>query len=175
MEFGTGFTALDESQFRVPLDEGGSADKATLHLFANSTRLATWNSKLGLVKRRESSFPGGKLLVKRISDVVPGGGKLPLIRVFVERVYPLLYYEKCEGDGPDAANASSARRPVLTQQEEDMRRKDFEKRRSRAIEKATEQLQSEIEQVSMQDSVPPCLCPLSRKFHSPIIAYRPGN
>jgi hypothetical protein len=130
-----------------PLDEGGSADKAMLQLAANSTRLAKWNSKLGLVRPNKSHVPKGKLLVKRISDVIPGGGNLPVIRVFVERVYPLLYYEKCEGDATYMPNTSSLRRPVLTQQEEDVRRRDFEKRRSLAIEKATEKLQSEIEKV----------------------------
>jgi breast cancer 2 susceptibility protein len=129
-----------------PLDD--AADKVFLKLSANSTRLGKWNAKLGFVRTSQGNAPNGQLLVKRISDIFPGGGNVPCIQLFVQRVYPVLYFEKCNVDTFESGESASTRRPVLTQQEEDNRRIQFEKRRSQAVEKVTERIQSEIENVS---------------------------
>jgi len=134
-----------------PLDEcdGSSSQNcnATLQLTTNATRLARWDSKLGFVNALNTERnPKGRLLVKRISDVVVGGGNVPAIRLFVQRVYPLLYYEKCDhSDSADSTTVSSPKRRVLTEQEEDARRREFEARKLRAAEKLTERIQTEVE------------------------------
>jgi breast cancer 2 susceptibility protein len=131
-----------------PLDEGDNANKSVLQLTANATRLAKWNAKLGFVNASYSRAPKGRLLVKRLSDVVVGGGNLPAIRLFVQRVYTLLYYEKSECDFLDPAAASSTRKPVLSEQEEDKKRRKFERKKNQLIELFTEKVQMEIEKVS---------------------------
>ena len=136
-----------------PLDEGDGTGcqkcKATLQLTANATRLARWNAKLGFVKKMNNQqMPHGRLLVKRISDIVPGGGNIPAIRLFIKRVYPMLYYEKCEHSDPSGHNSeSSVKRRVFTEQEEDTRRRAFEARKLRVMEKLTDRIQGEVEQV----------------------------
>lgn len=60
----------------------------------------------------------------------------------------MLYYEKGGFPDPGGHNASSvSKRRVLTEQEEDARRREFETRKLRAIEKLTDRIQGEIEQV----------------------------
>jgi len=59
----------------------------------------------------------------------------------------MLYYEKGGFPDPGGHNASSvSKRRVLTEQEEDARRREFETRKLRAIEKLTDRIQGEIEQ-----------------------------
>ncbi|KAL3928294.1 MAG: hypothetical protein SGBAC_012712 [Bacillariaceae sp.] len=94
-----------------------------LDLHANSTRLAKWNAKLGFV-RSESAISEGRLLVKKLSDVLLGGGDIPSICVFVLRRFPLLYYEKSQA----VDSCAQAKSAVLTEAEEDMHRRSFEKR-----------------------------------------------
>ena len=84
--------------------------------------------------------------MQRVSDIVPGGGNIPLIRLLVLRRYPLLYYEKAktrEGELDKPWRPS-----VLTEAEEDFRKMEFEKRMLKSVEKLTEALQREIEKVS---------------------------
>ena len=124
-----------------PLDEGDGTScencKGALQLTVNACRLARWNAKLGFVKATNNErMSNGRLLVKRISDVVPGGGDIPAIRLFIQRVYPMLYYEKSE-------HCSQ----VLTVQEEDTMRREFENRKLKVIEKLTDRIQAEVEQV----------------------------
>jgi breast cancer 2 susceptibility protein len=136
-----------------PLDEGDGTGcrnyKATLQISANSTRLATWNAKLGFVNiLNRRRMPHGHLLVKRISDVVPGGGNIPAIRLFIQRVYPVLYYEKRNHSDPCLQSSmSTMKRRVFTEQEEDSRRRAFEMRKLRVVEKLTDKIQGEVEQV----------------------------
>ena len=141
-----------------PLDEGDGTNcqncKVTLQLSANSTRLARWNAKLGFVNQLNSQhMPNGHLLVKRISDIVPGGGNIPAIRLFIQRVYPMLYYEKSEySDSSDHDSVSVIKRRVYTEQEEDIRRNQFEIRKLKVVEKLTEKIKGEIEQVRFRAS-----------------------
>jgi breast cancer 2 susceptibility protein len=127
-----------------PLDKRDEVSKSVLQLTANATRLAKWNAKLGFVNSSNSRAPKGKLLIKRLSDVVEGGGNLPAIQLFVQRVYSLLYYEKSESDSSDP---SSTRRPVLSEQEEDDRRRVLERNMNQVIELVAEKVQTEIEKV----------------------------
>eukprot|EP00536_Pseudo-nitzschia_multiseries_P003171 jgi/Psemu1/185293/e_gw1.47.153.1 len=134
-----------------PLDEGDGTRccNATLQLTTNATRLAKWDSKLGFVNTTDTKRnPNGRLLVKRISDVVVSGGNVPAIRLFVRRVYPLLYYEKCDHPrSADSTIVSPAKRRILTEQEEDARRREFETRKLKAVEKLSERIQTEVEEV----------------------------
>ena len=133
-----------------PLDDEYNPSKLSckigLRLSANSTRLGKWNAKLGFVQPNLKGSPKGMLLVQRVSDIVPGGGNIPLIRLLVLRRYPLLYYEKAKtGEG----ELDKPWRPsVLTEAEEDFRKMEFEKRMLKSVEKLTEALQREIEKVS---------------------------
>ena len=136
-----------------PLDEGDGTScescKATLQLTANATRLAKWNAKLGFVNPlNKQRMPHGRLLIKRISDVVPGGGNIPAIRLFIQRVYSMLYYEKStHSDLSTNDSVLNGKRRVFTEQEEDTRRREFESRKLRVVEKLRERIQQEVEQV----------------------------
>ncbi|KAG7347764.1 BRCA2 repeat domain protein [Nitzschia inconspicua] len=135
-----------------PLDTSSEGDSALLQLSANATRLARWNAKLGLVKVSPSQAPKGRLLLKRLSDVVEGGGNVPAISLFIQRVYPIMYYEKSEGDSSNPVTDSSTCRQVLSEQEEENRRREFEGKKTRAVEYVTEKIQAEIEQEVDQDA-----------------------
>ena len=129
-----------------PLDEGDGTNcdkcKSTLQLTANACRLARWNAKLGFVKATNNILiSNGRLLIKRISDVFPGGGDIPAIRLFVERVYPLLFYEKTECNHP------SHKKQILTAQEEDSRHREFENKKQKFYDKMIDKLRPEIERV----------------------------
>ena len=69
-----------------------------LSLAANSTRLAKWNCKLGLIpniQKCDEKFS----VIKRVSDIIAGGGCIPQLRLMILRCYPMMYLEK----GPNAA------------------------------------------------------------------------
>ncbi|GBP30962.1 Breast cancer type 2 susceptibility protein homolog [Eumeta japonica] len=59
-----------------------------LKIYGNSTRRVRWNTRLG--------FHGNSAILVPLSSVKLGGGKVSKIKVFVARVYPLLYMEKFE-------------------------------------------------------------------------------
>jgi hypothetical protein len=141
-----------------PLDvgDGSNCDAcgASLQLAANSTRLAKWNAKLGFVTTTDRKHSqNGFLLVKRISDIKDRGGQVPAIRLFVKRVYPLMFWETTESCNTDSTNNERQSRTLLTEQEEDNRRMEFETRRSRMAEKHTERLRNEVEKVMPKKSV----------------------
>ena len=100
-------------------------------------------------------LPHGHLLINRISDIVPGGGNIPAIRLFIQRVYPILYYEKSGPSDLGTANAltNNVKRRVFTTQEEDTRRREFEARKLRVVEALTDRLQREVEQVRLLTDV----------------------
>ncbi|CAJ1940483.1 unnamed protein product [Cylindrotheca closterium] len=118
-----------------------------LELHANSTRLAKWNAKLGFV-RSENGISKGRLLVKKLSDVILGGGDIPSICIFVLRRYPLLYFEK----SPTVDSCAQAKSAVLTQTEEDERRRSYEKRVLAVMERMTASLQSAVEKEIDEDA-----------------------
>jgi hypothetical protein len=88
--------------------------------------------------------PKSSFRVKIISDILPGGGNIPLIEVYVSRCYPQLFLEKCRDNNNEP--------PVLTQAEEDVRRREFEKRKLKVIEKISESIECELEKVSVGKS-----------------------
>ena len=129
-----------------PLDECYNPSdlgcKVGLRLTANASRLAKWDARLGFVKLPLPVAPNGMLLVKNISDIIPGGGNIPIMQLVVSRRYPLLYYEKNQ-----TANDNNLRGPILTEAEEDIRRMQFERRKMGAVEKLSESFEKEIEKV----------------------------
>jgi len=79
----------------------------------------------------------GKLCVKRLNDVMVGGGSIPAIVLNMVKVFPRQHLEKVEG--------STAAPAILSDAEEEARRQDFEKRRLNAMEKVSDQIQQEVE------------------------------
>ncbi|KAJ3204484.1 Anaphase-promoting complex subunit 1 [Entophlyctis luteolus] len=66
-----------------PLEAGS---KILLGIHGNSTRIATWDAKLG---NQRTSFP----FQVSIASAKPDGGPLPLVDCIIERVFPLSYVE----------------------------------------------------------------------------------
>jgi breast cancer 2 susceptibility protein len=126
-----------------------------LRLSANATRLAKWNAKLGFVRPSKTCCRSsqGLLLVRRVSDILPGGGNIPCLKVMIAKCYPKLFYEK-SGDSSSSGGSSS----VLSEAEEDARRMEFEKRTMRAVEKISESIEEELEKVSQFRSLFSLLC-----------------
>jgi len=135
-----------------PLDKGDGTScqncRAALQCTVNACRLARWNAKLGFVKvTNNERMSDGRVLVKRISDIVPGGGDTPAIRLFIQRVYPMLYRDKSEYCDPSGSSSVPVvKHQILTEQEEDIKRREFENRKLKMIEKLTDRIQAEVEQ-----------------------------
>jgi len=119
-----------------PLDSNYSSSRrdcpVALRLVANSTRLANWDAKLGFVPvvgkiRAQEGF----LLVRSLSDIMPGGGNLPLMDLIICRQYPKLFLEQ------GGVNR------VLSEAEDELCRKQFEKKRQVAIDKIMESAEKE--------------------------------
>ena len=117
----------------------------SLRICANSTRLAKWNAKLGFVKPNCFLAPRGLLLIKKVSDVIPNGGDIPLLRFTVLRRYPLLYLEKCH----ETSTEGRSKAPILSEAEEEIRRRDFERHVMGAIERLKETIEKDLEKVSL--------------------------
>jgi breast cancer 2 susceptibility protein len=120
-----------------PLDADYASTRPYLVLTANSTRLAKWDSKLGFL--RVSSAPLGPKFcpVKRVSDIVAGGGDVHFLRLLVMRRFPIMYLER-----------GSTGKTTLSEAEEDEKRRELERRRTRAIEKLSDAVTKEVEKVS---------------------------
>lgn len=58
-----------------------------LKIHTNSTRRVKWDTKLGYVA------PRGPMCIK-LGSICTNGGLIGKIKVFIARVYPILYYEK---------------------------------------------------------------------------------
>ena len=84
---------LDVGDGMNPLDDI-DGHRPFLRLRANATKLTTWYQKLGIVRR--SCHPGREdlLQIRRLGDVVPGGGDIPSIQLIVHRLYPKLYMQR---------------------------------------------------------------------------------
>jgi breast cancer 2 susceptibility protein len=118
-----------------PLDSSylssGRNYSAALCLIGNGTRLAKWDAKMGFV-----SSIHGSLLVRKISDIVPGGGNVPLIDLVVCRIYPRMFLER---QGACSSNES----PVISEAMEYKNRMNFDKKRLLAMERLSETVQNE--------------------------------
>ena len=119
-----------------PLDPEYPSMKPFLLLTANSTRLAKWDSRLGFLKVSTSSDGRKFCPVKRVSDIVLGGGGVECLRILVLRRFPLMYLEK-----------GSIGNATLSEAEEDERRSELERRRTRAIEKLSDAVTMDVERV----------------------------
>ena len=105
-----------------------------LYIYANSTRLARWNARLGFVPpSKQLAAQEGMLLVRKLSDVLDGGGRIPLIDLSIKRRFPLQFLERPGTDGVKAR--------VLTEREENARLEELEKQRQRIVEQFTEEVQ----------------------------------
>ena len=110
-----------------------------LHIYANSTRLAGWKSQMGFVRpTAQLVAQEGLLLLRKISDIIPGGGRIPLIHLQVAKRHPLMYLESV----PDGVKAR-----VFTQKEESRRIDEEEKRRQYLIERFSDEVYAECVKV----------------------------
>jgi breast cancer 2 susceptibility protein len=124
---------------------GGS--KAYLRITANATRLARWDTKLGFVApSRKIVSEEGLLLVKRVSDILAGGGNIPLVDIAILRRYPVLYLEQRESSRGQSTERAPRPR-VFTEVEEHDRRQGQEKQKQRMIEKLSEEVEQECLEV----------------------------
>ena len=137
-----GIDPLDP-EYRVVRDSN-----VQLHLMVNSTRLAKWNARLGYIRMSPAQMRvhKGMFCFRRISDVIPGGGNIPFIRVRVTKLYPRVFLEKCD-DQHAGSTLPTARYPFLTEAEEEMRRLEFERRKLKAVEKVIDSITAEVEKV----------------------------
>ena len=121
-----------------PLDASYQPSRSScpvaLELVANATRRAKWDSRLGFVRpTHQIQSQDGLLLVKSMGDVIPGGGPVPLMDLIVCRRFPRSFLEK----GPDGTST------ILTEAQEEKRRREFDERRHREIEKISEAAEKE--------------------------------
>jgi BRCA2, oligonucleotide/oligosaccharide-binding, domain 1/BRCA2, helical len=116
-----------------PLDHGFDSfdpkKSPVLHLRANSTRLARWNSKLGLVPtHRMTAEFDGMLCIKKVSDVFDGGGRIPLIDVRVIKMFPLCFLDR------------SGKTRILSEAEEAAKIELLESKKQKAMEELAEEV-----------------------------------
>lgn len=140
-----------------PLDPSFDASKTGsgvyLRITANGTRLARWTAKLGFVSFSPTiASHEGMLLVKKVSDILAGGGSVPLIDLVILRRYPVLYLEGRGSQKAQSADAPSRAR-IFTEGEESERRRDQEKGKSKMVERFSDEVEEECVQVrALMDS-----------------------
>jgi hypothetical protein len=123
-----------------PLDEDFECSPETsLHIFANSSRIARWDSKLGFLKIcRRLLETEGLMHVERLGDIIEGGGRVPTVEFEIVRRHPILFLQK------SADHTSS----VLTEAQEEARMQQLEDAKSKVAEEASPSLQEECTKVS---------------------------
>ena len=123
-----------------PLDEGyESSPETSLKIFANSTRIAKWDAKLGFLKfNRQLKEAEGLLHVQKLRDIIRGGGRVPLIDFIVVKRHPLLFLKQC----------SDQTSKVLTEAEEDARIHRLEDAKTQLAEDVSNTLEEECSKVS---------------------------
>jgi breast cancer 2 susceptibility protein len=107
-----------------------------LKVSANATRLCKWSAKLGF------SYPKikhscGKLLIRSLKDVLPGGGSIPSIHLIVCKRYPVLFKKKSDDNPPY----------LLSETQNAQKQKEIEDRRQRFIDLFTDKAQKEAAEV----------------------------
>jgi len=133
-----------------PLDDGYTPDQKHCRVFlqfsSNATRLAKWNAKLGFVQpSAQRRGDNGLLRVKRICDIVPGGGHIPLIQFIISRRFPLMFLRRY-GTEKDAETISEA--------EEYRERAQYDRRRLNLVERFMEEVEAECTQ-DVDEMAPP--------------------
>lgn len=126
-----------------PLDDTFDPFKSScspvLQLSANSTRIAAWNAKMGFVRpTARIAKQDGLLLVRKVSDIIAGGGRVPLIHLTVMKRHPLKYLERA----PDGGRAR-----ILTGKEESKRIEYEEKQQQCLVERFSEDVHAECAKV----------------------------
>ncbi|XP_063836630.1 breast cancer type 2 susceptibility protein isoform X2 [Ostrinia nubilalis] len=106
-----------------------------LKIFGNSTRRARWDARLGL--------HGNAAILTELSSVKPEGGKVSKLRLYVTRVYPMLYVEKFE-DGSTVTRSERL---------ENIHQIKYESDRQTAMEKLYEEVEKELSDQESQDSI----------------------
>jgi hypothetical protein len=134
-----------------PLDPSFDASKTGsgvyLRITANATRLARWTAKLGFVSISPTiASHEGMLLVKKVSDILAGGGSVPLIDLVILRKYPVLYLEGRRGSEKAQPTDATSRARIFTEGEENERRRDQEKGKSKMVERFTDEVEEECVQ-----------------------------
>jgi breast cancer 2 susceptibility protein len=148
-----------------PLDANYDAmnreSSPVLCLCANATRMARWDAKLGFVRpNQELLASDGLLRVQKVSDVIPSGGRVPLIDVLVVRRYPLMYREKKRETS--ALESTSDQKPRSFTESEELERLDqLEKRKLDIIDRVKDEVEAECIKVRESSRILG-----SRKAHS---------
>jgi breast cancer 2 susceptibility protein len=124
-----------------PLDEDYQSGPEThLRIFANSTRIARWDAKLGFLKMsRRLIDTHGLLHIDRLKDIVDGGGRVPSIDFEIISRHPMLFLQK-------SADHSSM---VLTEAQEEARIHQLEETKSKVAEDVTTGLLEECSKVCL--------------------------
>jgi hypothetical protein len=110
-----------------------------LKICANSTRLCKWTAKLGLVKSKDTLY-GGLFRIKSLSDIVRGGGSIPLLFLVVCKRFPILFMEQTGCKNTDACK-------ILSVEEEEYRAHAQQKRLERFIDDITDEAQEKATKV----------------------------
>jgi breast cancer 2 susceptibility protein len=139
--FDEGIDPLDRS-----FDSFYTHKSPVIHIFINSSRLARWNSKLGIVPHTQVNEHEGLLLTKRISDVYDCGGRIPLIDLKVIKRYPLSYLDR------QTCSSGTISR-VLTEREEQNRIEEYNKQKQSLIDEVSEEVLAECEKVRLQNQI----------------------
>ncbi|KAL0858900.1 hypothetical protein ABMA27_011331 [Loxostege sticticalis] len=105
-----------------------------LKIYGNSTRRARWDARLGC-------HSNGAILTA-LSSVKPEGGKVSKLRLYVTRVYPMLYVEKFE-DGSTVTRSERL---------ENIHQIKYEADRQTTMEKLYEEVEKELSDQESQDS-----------------------
>jgi BRCA2, oligonucleotide/oligosaccharide-binding, domain 1/BRCA2, helical len=121
--FEEGMDPLDSS-----FDSFDPKKSPVLHLRANSTRLARWNSKLGFVSTYRTIGSEGMLRIRTISDVFDGGGRIPLIDVKVVKTFPLCFFDR------------TGKTRILSEAEEAAKIELYENEKQKAMEEFLEEI-----------------------------------
>ena len=124
-----------------PLDEkyriSPTGDCPYLRLSSNGTRISHWRAKLGFVAANFNKNEPLCLRVRRLNDIVLGGGNVPMIDFCLLKSHPLQYLTQ----GDDAP------RTVLSEKAEEERRLRFDKQQSNFVEKMALEIETECSKV----------------------------
>jgi hypothetical protein len=153
-------TLIGDDEGVDPLDKSYDAtqndNSPYLRLAINATRLARWRAKLGFSKpSHQLQDHGGMLLVRKLRDVIDGGGSIPLIELTVTRKYQILYLAPSDSGPEKQMNAESSHSRFLTAEEELNRRESMEKMQVNLVEKLSQEVEAEVAQV--RNSFEACL------------------
>lgn len=126
-----------------PLDSSYAPDQRNCTTFlrfsSNASRLAKWDAKLGLVSpSRQLQCEEGLFRVRKVSDIVPGGGFISLIYLTVCRIYPRMYLHR-KASGDEWISESEDRKESLA----------FEKRKQKMVYAFSDEVEEEAIKVSL--------------------------